>query len=41
VTGALGALYSPHCARVQPADLVAGLAETVTRAGVRLYEAPR
>ena len=39
VTGAVGALYSPHCARVQPADLVAGLAETVTRAGVRLYEA--
>jgi glycine/D-amino acid oxidase-like deaminating enzyme len=38
VAGALGALYSPHCARVQPADLVAGLAETVTRAGVRLYE---
>jgi glycine/D-amino acid oxidase-like deaminating enzyme len=39
VTGAVGALYSPHCARVQPADLVAGLAEAVTRAGVRLYEA--
>ena len=39
VTGAVGALYSPHCARVQPANLVAGLAETVTRAGVRLYEA--
>jgi glycine/D-amino acid oxidase-like deaminating enzyme len=38
VAGAVGALYSPHCARVQPADLVAGLAETVTRAGVRLYE---
>jgi glycine/D-amino acid oxidase-like deaminating enzyme len=38
VAGAAGALYSPHCARVQPADLVAGLAETVTRAGVRLYE---
>jgi len=38
VAGALGALYSPHCARMQPADLVAGLAETVTRAGVRLYE---
>src|SRR6266567_3864306 len=33
VTGAAGALYSPHCARVQPADLAAGLAETVTRAG--------
>jgi Glycine/D-amino acid oxidases (deaminating) len=41
LTGALGALYSPHCARMQPADLVAGLAETVTRAGVRLYEPPR
>src|ERR1700751_1561023 len=39
LTGALGALYSPHCARVQPADLVGGLAETVTRGGVRLYEA--
>jgi glycine/D-amino acid oxidase-like deaminating enzyme len=39
VTGAVGALYSPHCARVQPADLAAGLAEVVTRAGVRLYEA--
>jgi glycine/D-amino acid oxidase-like deaminating enzyme len=39
VTGALGARYSPHCARVQPAALVAGLAEAVTRAGVRLYEA--
>src|SRR5208282_5450329 len=39
VTGAVGALYSPHCARVQPADLVAGLAEVVTRAGVLLYEA--
>ncbi len=39
VTGAAGALYSPHCARVQPAELVAGLAEVVTGAGVRLYEA--
>jgi glycine/D-amino acid oxidase-like deaminating enzyme len=38
VTGAVGALYSPHCARVQPAGLVAGLAEAVTRAGVLLYE---
>jgi glycine/D-amino acid oxidase-like deaminating enzyme len=38
-TGAVGALYSPHCARVQPADLVAGLAEAVVRSGVRLYEA--
>ena len=39
LTGAVGALYSPHCARVQPAGLAAGLAEAVTRAGVRLYEA--
>jgi glycine/D-amino acid oxidase-like deaminating enzyme len=38
VTGAVGALYYPDCARVQPADLAAGLAEAVTRAGVRLYE---
>jgi glycine/D-amino acid oxidase-like deaminating enzyme len=39
VTGAVGALYYPDCARVQPADLVAGLAEAVTRRGVLLYEA--
>jgi glycine/D-amino acid oxidase-like deaminating enzyme len=38
VTGAVGALYYPDCARVQPADLAAGLADAVTRAGVRLYE---
>jgi glycine/D-amino acid oxidase-like deaminating enzyme len=38
VTGGRGALYSPHCARVQPADLVAGLAGAVTSAGVALYE---
>ena len=35
---AQGALFSPACARVQPADLVAGLAAAVTRAGVALYE---
>ncbi|HTX25775.1 MAG TPA: FAD-dependent oxidoreductase [Streptosporangiaceae bacterium] len=38
VAGAVGALYWPDCARVQPADLVAGLAEAVARSGVRLYE---
>jgi glycine/D-amino acid oxidase-like deaminating enzyme len=38
VAGAVGALYSPHCARVQPADLVAGLTRAVTGAGVALYE---
>jgi glycine/D-amino acid oxidase-like deaminating enzyme len=41
VAGAVGALYLPDCARVQPADLVAGLAEAVTRAGVLLYEGTR
>jgi glycine/D-amino acid oxidase-like deaminating enzyme len=39
VGGAVGALYSPACARVQPADLVAGLADVVAGAGVHLYEA--
>jgi glycine/D-amino acid oxidase-like deaminating enzyme len=39
VQGAVGALYSPHCARMQPADLVAGLAGVVAAAGVQLYEA--
>jgi glycine/D-amino acid oxidase-like deaminating enzyme len=38
VTGAAGALFYPECARVQPASLVAGLAEAVTRSGVLLYE---
>jgi glycine/D-amino acid oxidase-like deaminating enzyme len=38
VAQALGALYSPACARIQPADLVAGLADVVSRSGVRLYE---
>src|ERR1700751_4060561 len=36
VTGATVALFSPDCAGLQPADLVAGLAEVVTRAGVLL-----
>ena len=38
VASALGALYRPDCARIQPADLVAGLADVVTRSGVRLHE---
>ena len=38
VTGAVGALYWPDCARVQPASLAAGLAEVVAGAGVQLYE---
>ncbi|MEV6171511.1 FAD-dependent oxidoreductase [Streptomyces sp. NPDC051954] len=32
------AAWTPHCARLQPAALVQGLAETVVRLGVTLYE---
>jgi glycine/D-amino acid oxidase-like deaminating enzyme len=35
----LGATFTPHCARVQPARLVAGLADAVQRAGADVYEA--
>jgi glycine/D-amino acid oxidase-like deaminating enzyme len=38
VRDALGALYSPYCARVQPAKLVRGLADAAERAGVTIYE---
>jgi glycine/D-amino acid oxidase-like deaminating enzyme len=36
---ARAALYTPHCARVQPAMLVAGLAEAAERGGAEIYEA--
>jgi glycine/D-amino acid oxidase-like deaminating enzyme len=39
VAGALGGLYAPASARVQPAALVAGLAAAVERRGVTIYEA--
>jgi glycine/D-amino acid oxidase-like deaminating enzyme len=39
VGGALGATFSPHVARVHPAKLIAGLAATVERLGVEIYEA--
>jgi glycine/D-amino acid oxidase-like deaminating enzyme len=39
IPGGLGGLYSPHCARIQPAKLVTGLAAAVERAGVEIYEA--
>jgi glycine/D-amino acid oxidase-like deaminating enzyme len=38
VAGALGAAFSPHCARVQPAALVRGLAGAVEARGVTIYE---
>jgi glycine/D-amino acid oxidase-like deaminating enzyme len=38
VEGALLASYSPHCARIQPAKLVRGLAASVERLGATIYE---
>lgn len=34
----VGALYTPYCARVQPAKLVQGLADAAERAGAVIYE---
>ncbi|MCL2581672.1 MAG: FAD-binding oxidoreductase [Streptosporangiales bacterium] len=39
VSGALGGLYAPHSARIQPAALAAGLAAAAERRGVEIYEA--
>jgi glycine/D-amino acid oxidase-like deaminating enzyme len=41
VADALGAAYSPHGVRVQPAKLVQGLADAVERLGVPIYEDTR
>ncbi len=41
VTGALGALYTPHGAAIQPFRLVRGLARVVDGLGVRIYEQTR
>ncbi|MGD1057715.1 MAG: FAD-binding oxidoreductase [Solirubrobacteraceae bacterium] len=38
VAGAHGATFSPHVARVHPAKLLTGLAATVERLGVKIYE---
>ncbi|MFV9681543.1 NAD(P)/FAD-dependent oxidoreductase [Pseudomonas sp. NY15367] len=38
IANAYGALYSPHCATIQPAKLVRGLARCVEDMGVELYE---
>jgi glycine/D-amino acid oxidase-like deaminating enzyme len=35
---ALGATFSPHCARLNPAKLVRGLSDVVERLGVSIYE---
>jgi glycine/D-amino acid oxidase-like deaminating enzyme len=36
--GCLGALYSPHCACIDPARLTRGLADAVEQLGVTIYE---
>lgn len=41
VDGVLAGSWTPHCARLQPARLVRGLAEAVERLGVSLYEQTR
>jgi glycine/D-amino acid oxidase-like deaminating enzyme len=38
IDGVVSAYYNPHCARIQPAQLVRGLADTVERLGVDIYE---
>lgn len=38
IADAYGAIYSPHCATIQPARLVRGLAQAVERLGVTIYE---
>ncbi len=41
IKGPLGAIHSPHCATIQPAKLVRGLARAVQRLGVQLFEQSR
>ena len=38
VAGCLGAAFTPHCARLQPALLARGLARVVESLGVKVYE---
>jgi glycine/D-amino acid oxidase-like deaminating enzyme len=41
VAGTRGAVFSPHCARVDPARLIRGLADAVERAGATILERTR
>jgi glycine/D-amino acid oxidase-like deaminating enzyme len=38
VAGALGATYSPHCARIDPVRLVRGLSDVVAQLGAMIFE---
>ncbi len=40
-TDVLGAVYTPHCAAIDPARLVRGLAQAVERLGVTIHESTR
>jgi glycine/D-amino acid oxidase-like deaminating enzyme len=41
VAGAVAGAWTPHCARMHPARLVAGLADAAVRRGVTLHESTR
>ncbi len=41
VVGTTGAMWHPHCARIQPAKLASGLARVVEALGVEIYEDTR
>ncbi|CAG7604974.1 NAD(P)/FAD-dependent oxidoreductase [Leucobacter soli] len=41
VANTRAAVWHPHCARIQPAKLAAGLAEACVRSGVEIYEGTR
>lgn len=41
VSASHGAVYTPHCARIQPARLARGLADAAERRGVTIYEQTR
>ncbi|MBB2988040.1 NAD(P)/FAD-dependent oxidoreductase [Terracoccus luteus] len=41
IAGALGGVYTPHCAAIHPARLVRGLARAVERRGVVVHEGTR
>ena len=38
VAGALGAKYSPHCARIDPVRLTRGLSDVISLLGARIFE---
>lgn len=38
VDGAVGGVFNPHCARIQPAKLVRGLADAAERRGAEIFE---